>query len=112
LLVIIALSWILFQSPDLSSAWLLTLTLFGQGQDGLVGAMSLYYLGSYLVIILVAAIGCTELPKFALAKLCNLNSYIAAAFRYLEPVYILAILIVVTSFLADGSFNPFIYFRF
>ena len=30
----------------------------------------------------------------------------------LEPVIVLAILVVCTAYLVDGSFNPFLYFRF
>ena len=30
----------------------------------------------------------------------------------LEPVFLLALLAVCTAFLVDGSFNPFLYFRF
>jgi alginate O-acetyltransferase complex protein AlgI len=33
-------------------------------------------------------------------------------FTILEPLFLLVILVVVTAFLVDGSFNPFIYFRF
>ena len=29
-----------------------------------------------------------------------------------EPVVLLALLAVVTAYLVDGSFNPFLYFRF
>ena len=30
----------------------------------------------------------------------------------LKPVFVLAVLIIVTAFSVDGSFNPFLYFRF
>ena len=30
----------------------------------------------------------------------------------LEPVALCAVMIVVTAYLVDGSFNPFLYFRF
>jgi alginate O-acetyltransferase complex protein AlgI len=30
----------------------------------------------------------------------------------LEPVVLLTILIAVTAYLVDGSYNPFLYFRF
>jgi len=29
-----------------------------------------------------------------------------------EPVFYAAVLVLVTGYLADGSFNPFLYFRF
>ena len=29
-----------------------------------------------------------------------------------EPVFLASLLVVMTAFLVDGSFNPFLYFRF
>ena len=33
-------------------------------------------------------------------------------FAVLKPIGFAAVLIMVTGYLADGSFNPFLYFRF
>ena len=30
----------------------------------------------------------------------------------LEPIYLFSILLLSTSYIIDGSFNPFLYFRF
>ena len=30
----------------------------------------------------------------------------------IEPITLIALLIVMTAYLVDGSFNPFLYFRF
>ena len=29
-----------------------------------------------------------------------------------EPIMLVALLLVITAYLVDGSFNPFLYFRF
>jgi alginate O-acetyltransferase complex protein AlgI len=30
----------------------------------------------------------------------------------IEPVFVLVLMIAITAYLVDGSFNPFLYFRF
>ena len=70
-----------------------------------------YYLRSYAVLLLAAVVGATPLPKrlwqrFAATKAGQAVSVVA------EPLFILAMLLIGTAYLVDGSFNPFLYFRF
>ena len=70
-----------------------------------------YYLRSYAVLLLCAVVGATPLPKrlwqrFAATKAGQAVSVVA------EPLFILAMLLIGTAYLVDGSFNPFLYFRF
>jgi len=113
LLVVVMLSWILFESSDLGQIQVLFTTLIGLGTAGLSGIGSLYYLQSYLPLIVIGAIGSTLLPVRALAWFEKKTGQAGQrALMVLEPLFVLTILIVVTAFLVDGSFNPFIYFRF
>ena len=58
----------------------------------------------------LAAVGATPLPAQAVRKLsCG---RLSGAVRWLEPVVLAALLLVCTGYLVDGSFNPFLYFRF
>ena len=70
-----------------------------------------YYLRSYAVLLLAAVVGATPLPKrlwqrFAATRAGQAVSVVA------EPLFILAMLLIGTAYLVDGSFNPFLYFRF
>ncbi|MDR0514038.1 MAG: hypothetical protein LBG81_02590 [Coriobacteriaceae bacterium] len=112
LLIVVALSWILFESPDLASASATFEALIGWGTGGVSGAASLYYLRDFAAPLAIGAIGCTPLPALAIKKLTETGGHAARALTVLEPLFLAAILIVVTAFLVDGSFNPFIYFRF
>ena len=71
----------------------------------------MYYLRSYAVIFLLAMIGATPLPKMLFNK-ANNHPIGNKIFSILEPVAMMLILIVATGYLVDGSFNPFLYFRF
>ena len=64
----------------------------------------MYYLKSYIVVFLIAIIGATPLPKILVSKI--------KVVQYIEPLVLLMLLITVTAYLVDGSFNPFLYFRF
>ncbi|MDR3364480.1 MAG: MBOAT family protein [Clostridiales Family XIII bacterium] len=102
--------WIFFDADTLSQGAGRLSAMFG-GADAFAGPEPLYYLRSYLVPLAVAALGATPLPARAAACLAA-SGRGAKALSVLEPVFVLALLIVVTAYLVDGSFNPFIYFRF
>ena len=72
---------------------------------------TLYYLRSYGTLFLLGIVGATPLLRDACQKL----SQRPVAGRVLEVAKILAmvaLLVLCTAYLVDGSFNPFLYFRF
>ncbi len=73
--------------------------------------MTLYYLRSYAVLIITAAIGSTPLLKTACKKIKE-NHIGNKILTLAEPVFVAAVLIIVTAYLIDGTYNPFLYFRF
>jgi alginate O-acetyltransferase complex protein AlgI len=79
--------------------------MFGGGawSDG----NTLYYLRSYLTVLLIAVIGATPLIRDLARRVERTR---AAA--VLEPLLTAGLLLLSTAYLVDGSFNPFLYFRF
>ena len=74
-------------------------------------AESLYALRSNFVLLAAAAVGATPVPQ-RIAAAAQRSRYGRLALQIAEPVVLLALLVVCTAFLVDGSFNPFLYFRF
>lgn len=72
---------------------------------------TLYYLRSYAVLFVIGIIGATPVIRNAAEKLDS--GKIGSKICFVaEPVIILALLFAVTAYLIDGSYNPFLYFRF
>ena len=85
--------------------------MFGAGNIPLTSTEALYNLRSYGFVIAVAIIGSTPLLKNLVLKI-KANKTGEKIINVLTPVTVAVLLIVVTAYLADGSFNPFLYFRF
>ncbi|MCL2813554.1 MAG: MBOAT family protein [Oscillospiraceae bacterium] len=107
----ICIGWMFFDSETLALAGQRIGYMFGAGADSLIGADMLYYLRSYFVPLAAAAVGCTPLPSKLAAKLAG-GAAGRRVMTVLEPLAVCAALLAVTACLVDGSFNPFIYFRF
>ena len=85
--------------------------MFGAQGLPLTSAESLYYAKSYAVTFLIAAIGATPVCKNVVSRFAE-TKIGAQALAILQPVWLLLLLAACTAFLVDGSFNPFLYFRF
>lgn len=107
-LLFVLLGFVLFDAPSLSAAASRIAGLFGGAG---AGVESLYYLKSYAVVLLLAVLGATPLPKRLLARLRK-NRVCGVLLDVLEPIVLVALLALCTAYLIDGSFNPFLYFRF
>ncbi len=106
-LLVVVVGFVLFNATDLSQALSDVSGMFGFGNVPAVTAQTVYYLKSYALVLIFALIGATPLVKTLAGKLENTK--IGAV---LEPILLIALLLVCTAYLVDGSFNPFLYFRF
>ncbi len=110
-LLLVTLSFVMFNAGSVKEAFSQLGAMFGAGGLPLVSAESLYYAKSYAVTFLIAAIGATPLCKNAVSKLVE-SARGAQVLAILQPVWLVLLLAACTAFLVDGSFNPFLYFRF
>lgn len=110
-LFFIAISFVIFSATGMKDALGLIGGLFGGGGIPVLSATAIYSLRSYAVVLLIGILAAT--PLFVKIKeRLDMNKKIQTALDILEPVYLLMLLILCTAYLADGSFNPFLYFRF
>ena len=104
------ISFVLFNAADFTQAGRDILGLLGLGGVPAVTAESLYYLRSYGLLFLMGFVGATPLLK-NWAETMSSEKY-PRTMAILEPVFLLLLLLICTAYLVDGSFNPFLYFRF
>ncbi len=110
-LFLIAISFVIFNAASMGEAMQYIGGMFGIGATGLAGAEWLYNLRSFALIIAVACVGATPVPKLIVNKLSDTKAG-RTAVGVLAPVFAAVILVLCTAYLVDGSFNPFLYFRF
>lgn len=109
-LAAVFLSFVLFRFDSLGQAAADFKVLFGFGSLPLAGTHTLYCLRSNLMLLLVSMVACTPLPAFLFRKLEG--SRAAFVVSFIKPLGLAALLLLSTAFLVDGSFDPFLYFRF
>ena len=106
-LLIVVLGFVLFNASSLQEAVSDIGGMFGFLNVPFVNGETLYFLKSYALLFAVALVGSTPVVKRLAGKLEGKRSGLV-----LETVLAIALLLVCTAYLVDGSFNPFLYFRF
>lgn len=107
----VLLGFVLFDAESLPQAFANLGGLFGLGGAPLVSAESVYCFRSFAVILLAGMIGSTPVLRWLLGRIVK-SPYGSRLCDLAEPVVLVALLLIVTAYLVDGSFNPFLYFRF
>ena len=110
-LILVLFSFVLFASEDMETLLFNVKGMIGLGGVPAVTAATLYYLRSYAVIFAVALVGSTPLVKKALGAIRD-RRIGERVVNVAEPLALTALLLVMTGYLVDGSFSPFLYFRF
>ena len=110
-LLAVTLGFVLFDAASLKDALHQLGTLFGAGTASGLGTEALYMLRSYGVVLALAVLGATPLPAMLWKKAQEAKS-LAPVLTIAEPLCTFVLLALCTAFLVDGSFNPFLYFRF
>ena len=106
-LLVVCVSFVLFNGETLTQAGSDLQGMFGLAGLPLVNGETVYYLRSFGVLFASGMIGATPLVKRGAERI--------SATRlggFLEPVLLIGLLLLCTAYLVDGSFSPFLYFRF
>lgn len=110
-LILVSISFVIFNATDLSAAVVTLKTMFGLEGASLYSVETAYMISNYGFVLILAALGATPLPKTIFKKL-NQNAMMQKFFDVAEPVLLGLCFLMITAYLVDGSFNPFLYFRF
>ena len=108
-LSLLMISFVIFNASSLQGAVEEIGALFGAGALPFLSSETIYYLRSYCGIFLISIIAATPLGKNVWNK-CALKK--EKWMNLAEIILIVFALVLITAFLVDGSFNPFLYFRF
>lgn len=108
---IVIISFIIFNASNIEEAIKQITGLFGANGEDFINNYTIYYLKSYFIIIALAIIGATPLLKDIVKKLKE-KTKIRKILNICEPIMVVILLLFVTAYLVDSSYNPFLYFRF
>ena len=108
--IIIVISFLIFNSTTTNEILTNLKNMFCLNNIPFTNQETIYYLKSYLILLIVSFISATQLLKNTINKIKNTKYKIII--DIIEPITYILLLVLTTSFLIDESFNPFLYFRF
>lgn len=109
-LFIIMISFIIFSGSNINESFNNIVGLFNFSNP-FINKFTIHYLKDYGLVLIIAIFLSTPILKNTIIKLKE-NKKINNIINILEIIVLLILLIIVTSYLIDSSYNPFLYFRF
>ncbi len=106
-MLVVVLGFVLFNAQDLAQAGQDIASLFGFGGIPAISPDTLYYLRSFGPLFLMGFVGMTPLIRDLGRRVEHTWVGTLGA-----PLVMIALLLICTAYLVDGSFSPFLYFRF
>jgi alginate O-acetyltransferase complex protein AlgI len=110
-IISVILSFVIFRHDSITEIMIHFKSMFGLNGIPLSSHESIYYFKSYFVTFVIAIIGATPVVKQSLEKIKG-NHIGKMGLKLLEPIFYVIVLLIITGYLVDSSFNPFLYFRF
>ena len=104
-LLVAVVGWMLFQLNSVGEVAHYWGAMFG-ASGAAATAADAFYAQSYAVILFIAAIAATPVPKKLFQRIPQRVQNV------LTPVLVALCLVISTAYLVDATYNPFLYFRF
>ena len=108
-LLVIYFGWLLFAWEDIHGHRVYLKAMAGIGSGGLISRESLYLLVSNISLLFIMVVGCTSLPKRLVTKCMKKDGIVTSLCM---SIYVAGILLLSIAYLVNGTYNPFLYFRF
>lgn len=109
-LFIIMISFIIFSGSNINESFNNIVGLFNFSNP-FINKFTIHYLKDYGLVLIIAIFLSTPILKNTIIKLKE-NKKINNIINILDIIVLLILLVIVTSYLIDSSYNPFLYFRF
>ncbi|MBD5080182.1 MAG: MBOAT family protein [Ruminococcaceae bacterium] len=107
-MLLVIMGWVLFDTADIPTAFGYMGAMLG-GNGMLWDNQGMYFLINYGIILLIALFGCTDLSKRFFDKARKKTPKLM---NYSTPFAKFGVLVLSTAYLADATYNPFLYFNF
>ncbi|MGN0589157.1 MAG: MBOAT family O-acyltransferase [Ruminiclostridium sp.] len=107
-MLLVMLGWVLFASPNIGTAGAYIATMFG-ASGILIDNTAIYLLINYGFILVFGIFAATDLWKRIVEKL---SVKLPTFTNYITPFAKTAVFLICIAYLADATYNPFLYFNF
>lgn len=108
-LLVLYFGWLLFAWEDIHGHRVYLKAMAGIGSGGMISRESLYLLVSNVGLLFIMVVGCTSLPKRLVTKCMKKDGIVTSLCM---SIYVAGILLLSIAYLVNGTYNPFLYFRF
>ena len=111
---LVVIGWVIFEFESLSGISTYLGYMFGVSGCEISNEYSWYVVVNNMILIFIAFLGATSIPKRLYWKISNVITFKGSDYikMIVNNIGFIVIFIIGMAYLVDGSYNPFLYFRF
>lgn len=110
---LVLIGWVFFAIDRIGVSWDYLKAMFGIGGNSLYDRESLFMGMEYMILLVVAVIGCTPLTDKVVSRMRNsITGFGIAGYRVLEKLFPALLLLASVAYIVDAAYNPFLCFSF
>lgn len=112
-LIVVNAGWVIFRSDDLYQAGRFFINMLGMNNNGFYSDLAVMLIRENWVFLLLGLIFSTPIARKMNEMIYgSVNSLVNIVYTVFYPIIMFLLLIISVSYLASGTYNPFIYFNF
>ncbi len=108
-ILVVYAGWLLFAWEDITWHRAFIKTMAGMASAGFSNRSTMYMLVSNIILLVILIAGSTNIPARAAKWICGRNEICKSI---LQAAFVAVVFIISVSYLVNGTYNPFLYFRF
>jgi len=111
-ILLIMIGWVFFRADNLKYSFEYLKVMFGVNSNNIIDRLSLYYLHDYGIYFVVGLLLCIPVANIIKEKIQRMFTKYPIYEVVVVPSAVFLLFLLSTIFLANSTYNPFIYFRF
>lgn len=116
-IILVMIGWVFFRADNFTYSFDFIQTMFGFNHVAFIDNTAIWYLHDKAYLFILAIIISIPVYPWILSKIESVQTKSTSklfvfARNTVEPLYYFALLVIVTVYLVNSTYNPFIYFRF
>jgi alginate O-acetyltransferase complex protein AlgI len=111
-MILVMIGWVFFRADNFGYSFEYIQSMFGLNHQGLVDVTTLKYVHDDTYLFIIAILFSLPIYHWIKRSIERSPQMVRGMLDFMSPYYFIAQLAVVTLFLVNSTYNPFIYYRF
>ncbi len=110
-MIVVIIGWVMFRASDMTYAWEYIKVMFVFNNIELADNIFIFLLNDNIYLLVLSLIAATPVYKYFNRQSEHYKSLLYIS-TFIKPIFLITLFILVTAYVVNSTYNPFLYFNF